>query len=74
ECVRAVRYEFTLVSRGSAVKFLRPVMIAAGLLFAWQLLVWLTDVPAFILPAPEAVVEALLVQHQMILQHAMITL
>lgn len=74
ECVRAVRYEFTLVSRGSAVRFLRPVMIAAGLLFAWQLLVWLTDVPAFILPAPEAVVEALLVQHQMILQHAMITL
>ena len=38
---------------------LRGLIVAAGLVAAWQAVVWLTGVPHFILPAPRAVLAAL---------------
>ncbi len=53
---------------------LRPLLVAAGLLLAWDLLVRLTSVPAFILPAPLAVGSALVARAGLILPHAAATL
>ena len=38
---------------------LRALTILAGLLMVWQLVVWLTDVPHFILPPPASVAGTL---------------
>ena len=46
----------------------------AGLLLAWQLLVWATDVPPFILPGPLAVAGALADRPALLLGHAAVTL
>lgn len=45
----------------------------AAALAGWQVLVWLTGVPPFILPGPLRVAEALVLQHLLILQHATVT-
>ncbi len=45
---------------------LRPLILAAGLLLAWQALVWLSGVPAYILPGPLPVAQAL-VRHAPVL-------
>lgn len=56
---------------------LRPpvaALLAAALaVAAWQLLVWATAVPSFILPGPWRVAVTLVEQHQLILQHAAVT-
>ena len=53
---------------------LRAPVTLAGLLLAWQLLVWATGVPPFILPDPLRVLTALVRQAPLLLQHAGITL
>jgi putative hydroxymethylpyrimidine transport system permease protein len=45
----------------------------AAALVLWQGVVWLTTVPAFILPGPVRVAEALLRHHELILAHAAVT-
>lgn len=53
---------------------LRDVVAAAAIALAvWQAIVWLTEVPPFILPGPWRVGETLVVQHALILHHAGIT-
>ena len=54
--------------------FLRPILIAIALLAIWQLVIWITAVPTYILPAPVGVLTALLGHHLEIIQHAGITL
>lgn len=49
------------------------VLAFIGVLLLWQALVWLTAVPAFILPGPGRVAEALFTQHKLILSHAAVT-
>jgi putative hydroxymethylpyrimidine transport system permease protein len=56
------------------VKLPRPLATAAGILFAWQVLVWATAVPPFILPGPLRVAEALAAQPGLLLRHASVTL
>jgi putative hydroxymethylpyrimidine transport system permease protein len=56
------------------VKALRPLVTMAGILLAWQLLVWATGVPPFILPGPLAVLAAIQAQPGLLLHHAGITL
>ena len=46
----------------------------AGLLLLWQGVVWLTDVPRFLLPPPWLVGQALLAQAALLADHALITL
>jgi putative hydroxymethylpyrimidine transport system permease protein len=53
---------------------LRPLVTTAGILVAWQLLVWATGVPPFILPGPLAVLAAIQAQPGLLLHHAGITL
>jgi len=53
---------------------LRPLIIAAGLLLAWQGLVALTDVPPFILPGPAAVFQRGLASAGLLAHHALYTL
>ena len=55
------------------MRALRPLLVAAGLLLAWDLLVRLTGVPPFILPSPLAVRQALLGRAGLILPHAAVT-
>jgi putative hydroxymethylpyrimidine transport system permease protein len=52
------------------VRLLRPLITAAGLLLAWELLVRLSGVPSFILPGPLAVFEALTTRYDILLPHA----
>jgi putative hydroxymethylpyrimidine transport system permease protein len=52
----------------------RPLVVLAGLLLAWQALVWLTGVPHFLLPAPLAVGPALVVLAPLLLDQAAVTL
>ena len=55
------------------MSLLRPLMTAAGLLLAWELLVRLSGVPSFILPGPLAVFQALVTRYDVLLPHAAIT-
>ena len=52
---------------------LRPLIIFAGLLAVWQAFVWLTGVPAFILPAPGAVLAVFFERFDVLAGHASIT-
>lgn len=56
------------------MKLLRLLGIAAGLCGLWQLLVWTTGAPKFILPGPALVLEALIGNGALLLQHAGVTL
>jgi putative hydroxymethylpyrimidine transport system permease protein len=60
-------------STSTLLTWVRPVAIAAGLVVAWQLLVWLTGVPAFILPGPADVAATWVARAPTILRHAGIT-
>jgi putative hydroxymethylpyrimidine transport system permease protein len=53
---------------------LRPLLIAAGLLLAWQLLVLATGVPPYILPSPPEVAATLALRFGLIAGHAVVTL
>ncbi len=53
---------------------LRIIASLAALLFFWQSLIWITNPPAFMLPAPGAVVEALVKNGDRLAFHAGITL
>jgi putative hydroxymethylpyrimidine transport system permease protein len=53
---------------------LRPAATVFGILCAWQLLVWATGVPPFILPGPLRVLEALVRHRALLAHHAGVTL
>jgi putative hydroxymethylpyrimidine transport system permease protein len=52
----------------------RPLAVLAGLLLAWQALVWLTGVPPYLLPAPLAVGSTLVESAPLLLDQAATTL
>jgi putative hydroxymethylpyrimidine transport system permease protein len=56
------------------MQVLRPLIITTGLLLIWQLIVWLTDAPTFILPGPLHVLETLFSQFPLLMKHAGVTL
>jgi len=56
------------------MRILRPLVVALGLLAAWQALVWLTHVPWYILPGPGRVFAAWFAEYELILGHAGVTL
>ena len=56
------------------MRLLRPLVTVAGILLAWQALVWATGVPPFILPGPLRVAAALVGQSGLLLHHAGVTL
>ncbi|WP_085908751.1 ABC transporter permease [Kiloniella majae] len=56
------------------IKFARPFIIITGLLLVWQVLVYITDAPPYILPAPLAVFQALFLRFETLINHAGITL
>lgn len=53
---------------------LRGLTVAAGLVLLWQLLVWVTAAPPFILPDPLRVAVALAERWPLLLRHAGVTL
>jgi putative hydroxymethylpyrimidine transport system permease protein len=53
---------------------LRALITLGGLVLAWQALVWLTDVPPYILPGPVAVAVSWLTHTETILPNALVTL
>lgn len=55
------------------MNFHRPLVLCAGLVLLWQLLVSLTGVPPYILPGPLPVVRAAMVHHQMLFSHLGVT-
>ncbi len=55
------------------LRFIRPLAILVGLLVLWQIIVWLTGVPPYILPAPTEVAAAWLARRALILDHAALT-
>jgi len=59
---------------GLVVAALRPAAILAGLLGAWQVLVWATAAPRYILPGPVAVAEVLVARRADLLAHASVTI
>lgn len=56
------------------MSFIRPTVTALGLLILWQSVVWITEVPKFILPDPVLVLTTLIDRHALILPHALTTL
>ncbi len=53
---------------------LRPLIVTAGLLFAWQVLVAVTGVPRYILPGPLRIAAVFATHWQTLAHHAGITL
>lgn len=75
----STRIKSTDAPRASAsssrrMRFVRPAMIAAGLVLAWQIVVWVTGAPRFILPGPVEVAETWVERAPVILSHAGITI
>jgi len=63
-----------LSSRQRASRRLRDGVAAAAIAVAgWQAIVWLTEVPPYILPGPLRVASTLLAQYQLIAHHAAVT-
>lgn len=56
------------------MRLLRGLVTLAGILAAWQALVWLTGLPPFILPGPERVARALVAHAGLLARHAGVTL
>ncbi|WP_407944014.1 ABC transporter permease [Marinobacterium alkalitolerans] len=56
------------------MSLLRGVTLGLGLLLLWQLIVWLTQAPHFILPGPVRVLETLINQFPLLMKHAGVTL
>jgi putative hydroxymethylpyrimidine transport system permease protein len=52
----------------------RPLVVLLGLLVAWQLAVWISDAPRYILPGPLAVLSAFIRQAPLLLEHGAVTL
>ena len=52
---------------------LYEVITLLGITLAWQLIVWITGVPRFILPGPLAVGETFLNQLPLLSRHALVT-
>jgi putative hydroxymethylpyrimidine transport system permease protein len=55
------------------VRALRPILTVVGLFVAWQLAVWITGVPRFLLPSPGAVLAMLIERFGLLMHHAAIT-
>ncbi|MCP5420577.1 MAG: ABC transporter permease [Gammaproteobacteria bacterium] len=55
------------------MRLLTPLISLLGLLLAWQLLVWISGVPVYILPGPVAVLSSLWNDGDLILEQAGIT-
>jgi putative hydroxymethylpyrimidine transport system permease protein len=55
-------------------RVLRPLIVFAGLLLAWEILSRAAGLPPFILPPPSSVLVALGARHELLLQHASVTL
>lgn len=55
------------------MKLFRPILVAVGLLALWQAAVLATGWPAYILPAPAAVLEAGIANARLLLAHAAVT-
>ena len=56
------------------MNLLRPLVIAVGLLLVWQLIIWVTGVPFFILPSPVQVAVALTEHADTLFGDAVVTL
>jgi putative hydroxymethylpyrimidine transport system permease protein len=56
------------------VRLLRPVVTGLGLLAAWQVVVWVSGAPPFILPGPARVAAAVAGHPGLLLHHAAVTL
>jgi putative hydroxymethylpyrimidine transport system permease protein len=56
------------------VKLIRPIVITAALIAIWQLIVWLSGAPHYILPGPARVMVAWLEHAPEIIEHAGVTL
>ena len=52
---------------------LRPLVILLGLLIVWQVAVWLSDVPPFMLPGPGAVLAVLQERYEVLARHTLVT-
>ena len=51
----------------------RPFIVLAGLVVIWQVVVWATGVPFFILPGPAMVANTLVARADLIADHAGVT-
>ena len=49
-------------------------MMAAGILALWQIVVWLTNAPMYLLPGPWSVLSALISNNELILSNAIVTI
>jgi ABC-type nitrate/sulfonate/bicarbonate transport system permease component len=56
------------------MRFIRPIVILFGLVLMWQAIVFVTGVPAYILPGPISVFEAALSHTGALFKHTMTTL
>jgi putative hydroxymethylpyrimidine transport system permease protein len=56
--------------RGTLPAALRGAVVAAGLVALWQVVVWLTGAPHYILPGPAAVLDALVERAALLAEHA----
>lgn len=55
-------------------RVLRLLLITVGLLALWQGIVWVTQLPKFILPSPLLVFETIVERRELIIEHSSITL
>ena len=55
------------------IKKISPILVIAGLLIVWELVVRLGNVPLYILPAPTKIIESLLSDLPTLLRHSLVT-
>ena len=60
--------------RDGARSILLPTLLAVSVLFLWEMIVHLNNIPQVILPAPTAILKIISAQHEILLRHAVPTI
>ena len=60
--------------RDGARSILLPTLLAVSVLFLWEMVVRLNNIPQVILPAPTAILKIISAQHEILLRHAVPTI
>ncbi|MCC7228437.1 MAG: ABC transporter permease [Burkholderiaceae bacterium] len=61
------------IARDGVRGIVLPILLAAAVLIAWELWVRWAHIPAVILPAPSAILDIMVRQHEILLRHAIPT-
>ena len=62
------------MEKGRRKQLIIPVLTFLGLIGVWEMLIWLMEVPSYIIPAPSKIVLAMVSEREVLLLHGIVTM